>query len=74
MDHDEMEYNETYYMHCIKILENTIKKETGAPPDTIEDLWYNYMFYPMEESKAYNILFDYEVHHPVPRKKKRRKK
>ena len=74
MDHGEMEYNETYYIHCIEILENTILKETGAKPDTIEDLWYNYMFYPMEESKAYHILCDYEVHHPAQRKKKRRKR
>jgi hypothetical protein len=69
-----MEYNEEYYLHCIEILENTILKETGAKPDTIEDLWYNYMFYPMEKSKAYRLLFDYEVHHPTKMKKRRKKK
>jgi hypothetical protein len=74
MDHGEMEYNEEYYLHCIKILENTIKKETGAPPDTLQDIWDNYLFYPMEKSKAYDLLQEYEVHHPVKRKKKRKKK
>jgi hypothetical protein len=74
MDNGDMEYNETYYMHCIKIMENTIKKETGAPPETLQDLWDNYMFYPMEESKAYNILQEYEVHHPEKKKKRRKKK
>ena len=74
MDIDSMEYNEEYYLHCVKILENTIKKETGYPPDTLQDIWDNYMFYPIEKSKAYDKLMEYEVHHPAEKKKKRRKK
>jgi hypothetical protein len=74
MDIDSMEYNEEYYLHCVKILENTIIKETGAPPETLQDLWDNYIFYPMEKSKAYAELQEYEVYHPAPKKKKRKKR
>ena len=74
MDTDSMEYNEEYYLHCIKILENTIRKETGAPPEELQDLWDNYIFYPMEKSKAYDRLQDYEVWHPQAKKKKRKKR
>lgn len=74
MDHDEMEYNETYYMHCVKILENTILKETGAPPESLQDIWDNYMFYPIEESKAYEQFEDYRIHQLRQTKKSTPKK
>ena len=56
MDHDCMEYNEPYYLHCIGILAKTIYKETGEKPEDINFVWENYMFYPIEESKAYDVL------------------
>ena len=74
MDNNEMQYDEPFYLHCIKILENTIKKETGSPADCLQDIWDNYMFYPLEQSKAYEQLMEYEVHHPMKRKKRRKKK
>lgn len=74
MDTKGMEYNEEYYLHCVKILENTIKKETGAPPDELQDIWDNYMFYPITQSKAYCELMNYKVHHPTEYKKKRKKR
>ena len=74
MDNDEMDYDETFYMHCVHILDNTIRKETDAPADCLQDIWDNYMFYPIENSKAYKQLMEYEVHHPEKRKKRRKKK
>jgi hypothetical protein len=28
----------------------------GRPAKSVEDVWYNYMFYPFEQSKAYEEL------------------
>ena len=56
MDTGKMDYNEKYYVHCYEILERTIFKETGHPAESVQYVWDNYMFYPIEKSKAYEIL------------------
>ena len=61
MDHNEMEYNEKYYLHCVEILERTIFKETGSPAECFQDVWDNYMFYPIEKSKAYELIKDKKI-------------
>lgn len=55
-DTGKVEYNEDYYIHCFEILERTIIKETGAPGESLQEIWDNYMFYPIEKSKAYEKL------------------
>ena len=61
MDTDKMGYNSEYYQHCYEILERTIFKEIGVPPDNVQDVWNNYMFYPIEQSKAYNYLMNKKI-------------
>lgn len=56
MDFDKMEYNEEFYLYGIGILAKTIYKETGSKEEDIQAVWDNYMFYPIEKSKAYDIL------------------
>lgn len=56
MDTDKMEYNEDYYVHCFEILERTVYKETGHIAESVQFVWDNYMFYPIEQSKAYEII------------------
>lgn len=58
MDNNKVEYNEDFYIHCFEILERTVFKEIGTPGDSVQSIWDSYMFYPIEESKAYNILKD----------------
>ena len=55
-DKDMLPYNQDYYMHCIEVLMNTIWKETGYYPHSIDYVWGVYLFYPMTESKAWGIL------------------
>ena len=55
-DIGQVPYNHAYYVHCFDILERTIYKEMGRPAKSVEDVWYNYMFYPFEQSKAYEEL------------------
>lgn len=57
-DTGRVDYDEAYYTHCFEILEKTIIKETGQRAESIEAVWDNYMFYPMIESKAYDVLKD----------------
>ncbi len=61
MDIDKLEYNEAYYLHCFSILACTIHKETGFVESDIRAVWENYMFYPIEHSKAYDLLSDAEL-------------
>ena len=49
-DFNIFEYNEAYYRHCLDVLKNTIKKETGQTDIDIEDIWQNYFFYEREKS------------------------
>lgn len=58
MDFDKVAYDQDYYVHCICILAKTIRKETGSWADSLQDLWDNYMFYPIEKSKAKEVLTD----------------
>ena len=50
-DNGIYEYNEQYYRHCMQVLRNTIKKETGQPCRTLEEVWDHYFFYPVIQSK-----------------------
>lgn len=56
MDFDKMDYNEDYYIHCLEVLAKTIKKETGQWAESIDDIWENYMFYPINLSKAKEFI------------------
>lgn len=55
-DANILDYNESYYLHCIEVLANTIEKETGHCPNNVNFVWGEYMFYPMNKSKAYKEL------------------
>ena len=56
MDKGYEEYNEAFYFHGLGILAKTIYKETGEFEDDIQFVWDNYMFYPIEQSKAYDRI------------------
>lgn len=56
MDKDAIEYNQEYYIHCIEILYANKVKETEMEDWSISDLWTEYLFYPIEESRAKEIL------------------
>lgn len=60
-DTNKVEYNEAYYVHCYEILERTIFRETGHPAESVQFVWDNYMFYPFEQSKAYDVLKDRSI-------------
>ena len=55
-DHNILEYNKEYYIHCIEILTNTMEQEMGYRTYNIDHIWKNYIFYPMKKSKAYEEL------------------
>ena len=57
-DHNVLGYDRDYYLHCVEVLSNTIWKETGYYPHSIEYVWDKYMFYSMRKSKAYKELKD----------------
>jgi len=69
MDNNKIPYNAEYYTHCIEILEKTKVKETGVRAENINDLWTNYMFYPMTDSKHYEWL---KNHVTATRRRRRR--
>lgn len=56
MDFDKMALNEEFYLYGIGILAKTIYKETGVKEESIQAVWENYMFYPIEQSKMYDTL------------------
>ena len=56
MDRDVLQYNELYYIHCIEVLYKTKVKESGISDWTIKDLWNEYLFYPISESRAWEKL------------------
>lgn len=43
-------YNESYYRHCMEILQKTLKQETGIKK-SFEGVWDHYFFYDRKESK-----------------------
>lgn len=49
-DHDVLVYNEAFYRHCIKVLQRTIKQETGERV-TQRIAWSRYLFYSEKLSK-----------------------
>ena len=56
MDHNLQPFNEVYYKHCFHILEKTVYKETGAKAESVQAIWDNYMFYPIEKSKMCDYI------------------
>ena len=51
-DHNLIEFSEDYYRYCInQLLKVMIAEHTAV--DDIKDLWENFMFYPIEQSKLY---------------------
>ena len=56
-DHNLLKYDETYYLHCIQILCDTLRKESKVT-GTIHQVWEEYMHYPIRKSKAWEVLKD----------------
>lgn len=44
-DHGYQPLNKEYYKHCLEILRNTLKKETGVVYNNVEEVWSHYFFY-----------------------------
>ena len=57
-DHNVLEYDQDYYIHCLEVLLNTVEQETGYLVHSIEYVWDLYFFYPLKKSKAYKELKD----------------
>lgn len=55
-DKGVLQLNERYYVHCLEVLAHTHEKETGARYSSIYELWNDYFFYPMSESKMYEVI------------------
>lgn len=55
-DHNILEFNKEYYLHCVEILVNTLEQEMGYRVFNLDRVWNNYMFYPLKKSKAYKEL------------------
>lgn len=53
-DQNIFEYDQPYYLHCIEILYNTLKKESKVA-GTINEVWDEYMHYPITESRAWEV-------------------
>ena len=61
-DHDVLEFNKKYYQYCLeRIFKSFNMVFPGDLPKTITDLWNSLLFYPIEESKLYPELVDYEI-------------
>ena len=54
-DHNVLEYNEGFYQHCLEVLCETKKKETGIKLEPLE-IWDEYMLYPISKSKHLHLL------------------
>lgn len=56
-DHGIFDYPFDYYAHCLQILSKTLYKEGKIKTKNVEEVWNEYLCYPIEESKYYpNIL------------------
>lgn len=53
-DHNILEYSVAFYKHCIQILRNTLKKESGIYLRSERAVWSRYFFYPIEQSRYFN--------------------
>lgn len=51
-----LDYDLNYYLHCIEILCKAKVKESGIKDWSIEDVWSEYFFYPIDKSHAYKEL------------------
>lgn len=47
-DNNVIEYNESYYRHCLNVLKRTNEKENEKPFTSWQDLWDDFLFYPMK--------------------------
>lgn len=54
-DNDVYEYNEKYYKHCLKILQNTLYKETHRKYN-LDETWEHYVFYDKNKSKYFDKI------------------
>lgn len=61
-DHDVLEYNRDYYIHCLEVLLNTLEQETGYPIHDLHYVWDTYFFYSIKKSKAYEELKHAFIH------------
>ena len=52
-DHDVFEYNEDYYLHCLNGLKKAEERESLLESSNIQELWDNFIFYPMTKSKMF---------------------
>lgn len=57
-DHDVLDFNKQYYIHCLEVLLNTLEQEMGYRIHSIEYVWKSYFFYSTKKSKAYKELKD----------------
>lgn len=55
-DNDVLQYNESYYKHCLDVLKKANKHENKIEFTTIEDLWKIYFSYDIHKSKYLGIL------------------
>ena len=55
-DHDILDFNKDYYIHCIEVLLHNLEQETGYFVYDLKYLWKTYLFYSMKKSKAYKEL------------------
>ena len=54
-DRGLVDFNLNYYIHCLQILCDTLRKESKVT-GTIQQVWDEYMHYPIKKSKAWEVL------------------
>lgn len=59
-DHGLYKYNEDYYKYCLHILYYNLRKE-NLPLYTIQDVWDEFLFYNIQESKLYPKILDLQL-------------
>ena len=57
-----LQFDLPYYIHCLEILYNAKVKESKIRIWTLEDIWSEYFFYPIEKSRAYEVLNNAVIH------------
>ena len=55
-DHNAVEFNPRYYIHCLEVLRATVYKDWKFYLYSVPYLWDLYMFYPMKKSKMFKEL------------------
>ena len=58
--HSRDKYNENYYKYCLHILYYNLRKE-NLPLYTIQDVWDEFLFYNIQESKLYPKILDLQL-------------